>query len=60
MKYTIQLFKSAKHATLLVKCLSADHLKYTHNLLNFKKIQLLEETIKRVYQPNVQVDQHLL
>lgn len=60
MKYTIQLLKSAKHATLLVKCLSADHLKYTKNLLNFKKIQLLEETVKRVYQPNVQVDQHLL
>lgn len=48
MKYTIQLLRSVKDAILLVKCLSAGHLKYKSNLLNFKKIQLLGETVKSV------------
>lgn len=49
MKYTIQLLRSVKRETLLVKCLSTDHLKYTACLLEFKKTQFLEEAFSAKY-----------
>lgn len=60
MKYTTQLLRSVKHATQLLKCLSADHLKHTPSLTKFKKIQMPEETVNRAYQSNAWVDQHIL
>lgn len=45
MKYTIQLLRSVKHATQLLKCLSADHLKYTPSLTKFKKIQMPKKIV---------------